>query len=341
MDRDRSEGSVEMRRRNFLVALAGWLATTSAHPAFGQQTKVWRVGLLVGSDRPSSIAAYPNGTAFVESMRQLGYVEGKNLVIEWRFAGAGASTLAQHAAELVKRDVDVIVAGGTRATREAQKATQTIPIVTATMGDALTTGIAASLARPGGNLTGLTSLSVDLSQKQLELIRAVEPGLARVAVLVNPDNPAHPSSLKRLTNAAAKSGVTIVPVEARPGTDLPPRISAAASGGATGIIVPRDPFFNSRASTIASAAASHRLVSIGGVATFAENGGLLSYGADALENYRRAAFYVDKIFKGTKPGDLPIEQPTKFEFVVNARTAKALGLTLPPSVLLQATRLIE
>jgi len=329
------------RRRLLLIAVAACIAATATHTAFAQQPRVWRVGFIVGSERPASIAAYENGNAFVQGMRELGYVDGRNLLIEWRFAGASASALGQHAAELVKLNVDVIVSAGTRATREAQKATQTIPIVAATVGDALTTGVASSLARPGGNVTGFTSLAVDLSQKQLELLGSVAPRRAVVAVLVNPDNPAHATSLKRLTSAAAKNSSTVVPVEARAGADLAQIVATAARGGANALIVSRDPFFNARQRAIASAAMSNRLVSIGGLQTYSEAGGLLSYGTDVTENFRRAAGYVDKILKGARPGDLPIEQPTKFELVVNLRTAKALGITVPQSVLLQATRVIE
>ena len=328
------------RRRALLIALVAAVAATAAYPACAQQvSKVWRVGFIVGSQRPASIAAYANGSAFVQGMRDLGYIEGKNLRIEWRFAGADPVAVAQQAAELVKLNVDVIVCAGTRATTEVQKATRTIPIVAATVGDALTTGVASSLARPGANLTGLTSLSVDLSQKQLELVHAVVPRLARIAVLVNPQNPAHKTSLQRLASAARKGGIAVVPIEARTGAELPQLIAAAARG--VGLIVSRDPYFNERVPAIAAAATSHRLVSIGGLPTYAEAGGLLSYGTDATWHFRRAAIYVDKILKGAKPGDLPIERPTKFELVLNLKTAKALGVAIPQPVLLQATRLFE
>jgi putative ABC transport system substrate-binding protein len=237
--------------------------------------------------------------------------------------------------------VDVIVVISTPAIQAARRATRTIPIVMATSSDPVQTGLVASLARPGGNVTGLSILSSELSGKRLQLVREAAPGVSRVAVLWNPSNPGSELQFRQMQLAARAVGAEVVGLEATHGPDLDRALAAALSARAGALVVLDDPLpFNHRA-RITAFAAKHRLPALYGLSAFASDGGLLTYGPDTGEMMRRAATYVDKIVKGARPGDLPIEQPTKFELVVNLKTAKAMGLTIPASVLLRADRVIE
>ena len=322
-------------RRKLLFALgAGALAAPLS--SFAQQGKVWRVGFL-GTSTASGYAP----EALRAGLRELGYVDGKNLVIEWRFAEGKNERLPGLATELVNLKVDVIVAQGRPATSAAQKATTNIPIVMGTIGDPVGAGFVKSLARPGGNITGLTNISGDISAKHLEMLLSMVPKLSRVVVLVNPENPSNTMALRNVQAAARRTGVTILSFEAQTPQEIENAFSQMPRQKAGALIVARDAFFNQQVRQIAELAAKNRLPTICGIREYVEAGGLMSYGHNQADNYRRAATYVDKIFKGAKPSDLPVEQPTKFELFINRKTAKALGLTIPQSLLISADKVIE
>lgn len=280
----------------------------------------------------------------LRGLRELGYVEGKNITIEWRLTDGGNERLQAYADELVKLKVGLIVAENTTATRAAQKSTTTIPVVMGTSGDAAGLGLIKSLARPGGNITGFTQVSSDVVPKQLELLLDMVPKVSLVAFLINPSNPGSTglnSSLKRLQAAAPKAGVTILPVEASTPQEIETAFAAMSRGKAGAVIVQDDGFFIQQRSQIAGLAIRHRLTSISNGPEYPEAGALMSYGVNLNEQFRRAAIFVDKIFKGAKPGDLPVEQPTKFELIINKKTAKALGIKIPDAILLRAEKVIE
>jgi len=274
-------------------------------------------------------------------MRELGYIEGKNLMIEWRFAEDDYERLPSLAAELVQLKVDVIVASGSNATRAARNATTTIPIVMVNVGDALGSGIVKSLARPGGNITGTSLVLVDIGPKQLEMLLSVVPKLSRVAVLFNPGNSSYSPIQKSLQTAVQKTNVKILPVELRPPQEIENAFAMMKREKAEAVIVLPDPIANDHMRQIAEHAAKNRLPSVASIREYVDAGGLMSYGQNFSDNYRGAATYVDKIFKGAHPGDLPIEQPTKFEMFINRKTAKALRLTIPQSLLISADQVIE
>ena len=328
-----------MRRRLLIALGAGALAAPLS--SFAQpQGKIWRVGFLSARSRPDSLDSTDYG-AFVRGMRELGYVEGKNLVIEWRFADGKLERLPGLAAELVQLKVDVIVAAATPATSAAQKATTTIPIVFGSAGDPVGAGLVKSLARPGGNITGLSNLNVDIGPKRLEMLLAIVPKLSRVAVLVHPDNPNHTTLLQNIQAAGQTRGVTILRAEARTPQEIDNAFSLIRQQNAGALLVSLDPLFQQQKSQIAELTAKHRLPSMTADRIYAEAGCLMSYGSSIADLFRRAATYVDKIFKGAKPADLPVEQPTKFELIINRKTAKALGLTIPQSLLIMADKVIE
>jgi putative tryptophan/tyrosine transport system substrate-binding protein len=326
-------------RRKLLVAFG--LSVFAAPASLAQQRgKIRRVGFLTAQRRPDSLQSGIFG-AFLKSMRELGYLEGSNLMVEWRFADGRYERLPGLAADLVRLGVDVIVTLGTIATAAAQKATTTIPIVIGSVDDPVRSGFVKSLARPGGNITGLSNIAVDVGPKLLEMLHAMVPGLSQVALLLHPDNTAHPPRLKSMESAGHKTGVTILPLRARSPDEIDSAFQTMARSKVHGLVIARDTFFNERSAQIANLAARHRLPSIAGVREYAEAGGLMSYGSSLLEYFRRAAVYVDKIFKGAKPADLPVEQPAKLEFLINRRTASALGLAIPPSLLAIADEIIE
>jgi len=273
-------------------------------------------------------------------MRELGYVESKNLVIEWRFADRG-ERLSDLAAELVRLPVDVIVTAGTPATSAAQKATTTIPIVMGPIGDPVGSGFVKSLARPGGNITGLTNIIVEIGPKHLEMLLKVMPKLASAAFLLNPENSSNFDALKSVQAAAQKLGVRILPLEARTAQEIEKAFSVMIREHAGAVVLASERLFLTHRRQVADLAAKHRLPSIGAMRELVEDGVLISYGPSYADIYRRAATYVDKIFKGAKPADLPVEQPTKFEMFINNKTAKALGITIPQSLLISADRVIE
>lgn len=330
-----------MIKRRKLVVLLGAGALTAPFACFAQQPgKVWRVGVLVPGSRPASLDHAFSG-AFPPRMRELGYVEGKNLIIEWRFADGNWERLPGLAAELLQLKVDVILAQGNQAVSAAQKATTTIPIVMGNANDPVGMGFVDSLARPGRNITGLSTMSVDLSPKYLELLLGMAPKSSRVAVLADPANPVQFVVLKNIQAAAQKVGVTILAVEARSLKEIESAFLVMIKGKAQAFIFASTPLFGQHRHRIAELAIKNRLPLISSFREYVEAGGLMSYGPNPSDNWRRAATYVDKILKGAKPADLPVEQPMTFELFINGKTAKALGLTIPPSILVRADRVIE
>jgi len=326
-------------RRKLLVALsAGALAAPFACFAQQQRPKVARIGLLEASSASSSAKLRE---ALIRGLRELGYMEGKNIIIEERWAEGNYERLPGLAAELVQMKMDVIVAGSTPAIQAAQRATTTIPIVMVRVGDPVGSGLVASLSRPGRNVTGLSNMSAEVASKYLELLRAAVPKLSRVTVLVNPANPLHSDLLKRVQATEKTNSVTISPVEASTASQIEAAFAAMTRERAGAVIVLPDPFFSSQARRIAGLAAQQRLPTMFWTPALVESGGLMSYGQSNAEHYYRAATYIDKILKGAKPGDLPVEQPTRIELVINLKTAKAIGLTIPQRLILQADKVIE
>ena len=319
-----------------------WLAIAiSAAASFSataqQPAKVFRVGIL----SPAAAASTKAFDAFRGGLRELGYVEGANFVIEYRLAAWDYGRLPAMAADLVRLPVDVIVTdGGPRVASIAQEATHTIPIVAATAGaDPVAAGLAMSLGHPGGNLTGFAGVNIELSGKRLQLLKGAVPGVTRVGVLRNPDNPS--STLRATEEAARTLGLELRIVEVAAPDKISAAFEAAVSGGAEAVVVLPDAMFWHERTRIVSLAAKHRLPAIYEDREYATDGGLLTYGRDVSEQFRLAAGYVDKILKGAKPADLPIQQPTRFQLVVNLKTAAALGLTIPLTILDLADEVIE
>jgi putative tryptophan/tyrosine transport system substrate-binding protein len=303
-----------------------------------QRAKIPRIGFLTAG---SLSAISVRVEAFRQGLRQLGYVEGKNIVIEWRSIEGKADRLPGLAAELVRLKVDVIVTAGPQATYTAKQATATIPIVMTFDSDPVGSGSIASLARPGGNITGLSTLAPEISGKQLELLKEIVPRLSRVAVLGSSTTPGNAQSLKETELAAGALAVQLQYLDVRDPKDIATAFRAAGKGRADSIIVLAGSVFNSHRTQIAELAVKSRLPAIYFRSEFVEDGGLMSYATDITDLDRRAATYVDKILKGAKPADLPVEQPKKFEFIVNLKAAKQIGLTIPPNVLVRADRVIR
>jgi putative tryptophan/tyrosine transport system substrate-binding protein len=331
----------QVRRRQFLLAVgAGSLSVTLL--ALAQQpAKVWRVGFLAVRAVPPSPNPDPMYMEFLQGMRELGYAEGKNLAMVWRSSGDKYERLPDLAAELVRMKVDVIVATGAPGARVAQQATGAIPIVMVGVGDPVGLGLVASLSKPGKNITGVSNLAADVSVKSLEFLRALIPKLSRVAVLLNPSSPIGFLVLKQVQAAAQGTGIGVSVFEATSASQIDTAFAAIARARPGALIVTPDPFYVGQARQIAELAAKIRLPAIYSFNAHTEAGGLMSYGENLPVHFRRAAPYVDRILKGAKPADLPIEQPIKFELVINRKTAKALGLTLPQELLLRADRVIE
>ncbi len=324
-------------RAALAVALAlGVLADPLAAEA-QQAGKMWRIGYL--QTPPASTT--PIRDAFRQGLRDLGYVEGRNLVIEFRDAGAKPERLAALASELVRLKVDVIVATGTQAISAAKQATSVIPIVMTVSGDAVGTGLVASLARPSGNVTGLTLITPESAGKRLELLKEAFPRTSRVAVLWNPTDPPRLLEYKQTQDAAKLLGLMLQSVEVRSSEELEGAFSAITRGAADALVTFSDPLTAVFRKRIVEFAATSRLPAMYGRREEVEDGGLMSYAPNFADLFRRAATYVDKILKGAKPADLPVEQPTKFELVINLKTAKVLGLTIPPSLLVRADEVIQ
>jgi len=274
-------------------------------------------------------------------MRELGYEEGKNITIEYRYAEDNLERLADLAAEFVRLRVDVIVAGGGPPTRAAKNSTKSIPVVMVNISDPVALGFVTTLAKPGGNITGLSSMQTELGGKRLELLKEIVPKISRVAVLVNRDVPGYGVQMKEVEAAAPALGLQLQALEVRDAKDLDKAFAAISTERAGALIGLSNPTFGSLQRQISELAIKNRVPAMYGDRAFAESGGLLSYGPNIPDLYRRAATYVDKILKGAKPGDLPIEQPTKFELVINLKTAKQIGLTIPPNALARADRVIK
>jgi putative ABC transport system substrate-binding protein len=331
---------VKLSRRELIVTLALALVTAPLTADAQPAAKVYRIGLL-GSLPPTAPGALRIWEGFFQGLRELGYVEGQNILIEGRFYGERTERLPALAAELAQLKVDVIVAQGPPAPEAAQRATSTIPIVFAVHQDPVGSGLVASLARPGGNVTGLSTLAPELVGKRLQLLKEAVPGISRVSVLSDPTHPTAALLLREAEVAARSLKVQLQVLEARAPGDFASAFSAMTKDRTGGLIILGGLMFFVERTRIVEMAAQSRLPAIYGAKENAEAGGLMTYGPSIRESYRRAATYVDKILKGAKPGNLPIEQPTKFELVVNLKTAKALGLTIPQSVLLQADQVIE
>jgi putative tryptophan/tyrosine transport system substrate-binding protein len=316
-----------------LALFAGPLAGNAQPPA-----RVPRVG-YVGAG--STATAGHHARAFAEALRQHGYVEGQNIAIEYRWAEGKLERLPALVADLVRLRVDVIVSSATPAIRAAKEQTKTIPIVMAGVTHPVGAGFIASLAQPGGNITGLTHLHPDLAGKRLELLKELLPGLSRVAVLWNPNHPGQPRAFRDTQVAAQALQVTLMSMEARNREQLDAMLLTIGSERPQALLELVDPLTFYHRGLIAEAAARHKVPAMYGFKESAEIGGLMSYGTDFADLFRRAADYVAKILKGAKPAELPVAQPTKFEFVINLKTARALGLAMPASLLLRADQVIE
>ncbi|MBI2154981.1 MAG: ABC transporter substrate-binding protein [Candidatus Rokubacteria bacterium] len=327
-----------LRTIGLIATLAGGILTTPPPVQAQQPAKVPRIGLL-SPFSPSVTARWHE--AFRQGLRDLGWVEGKTISIEYRYAEGRSDRLPDLAAELVRLKVDIIVATVSTDALVAQKATRVIPIVMASTGDALASGLVESLARPGGNITGLTQMAPEMAGKRLELLKEIVPKLSRVAVLWNPQGRISTQSWNELQLPARELGVQLHSLEVRSPNDFDKAFEDATRARAGALAIMPNPVFAGNLKRIADLAAKHRLPSIFQLREFADAGGLVAYGPDRSDMFRRAATFVDKILKGAKPADLPVEQPTRFELVINLKTAKALGLTIPPSVLIRADEVIQ
>jgi putative ABC transport system substrate-binding protein len=328
-----------MNRRRFLQTVTVSVLAAPLAADAQQAGKVPRIAFLGAtspSDRPHLLDAFRQG------LRELGWVEGQNIAIDYRYAEGRLDRLPDLAAELVRLKVDIIVSFGTQGVTAARNATETIPIVMIAVRDPVGTGLIASLAHPGGNVTGVSgSPGLGIVAKQLELLKETVPKIRRVAILSNPTNAYHQLAIKEVTVAARSLGVQLQLLEARGPAEFDGAFAAMAAERVGALLVVSDVIFNNHRTRLADLAARSRLPAAYGVRESVEAGGLMSYGASFLDIHRRSAAYVDKILKGAKPADLPVEQPTKFELVINLKTAKALGLTIPQSLLRQADQVIE
>jgi putative tryptophan/tyrosine transport system substrate-binding protein len=325
-----------MRRREFITLLSGavtaWPFATSAQ----QSGRVYRIGLLEGVSAALNAA---NLNAFRQGLHDLGYVEGQNMVIDYLSADGRAERFPDLAMQLVRLKVDVIATRGTPAVLAAKNATRTIPIVMVALADPLT--VVASLAHPGGNVTGMSALTSELEPKRVELIREIVPGAERIAVLYNMANPVFLSRWQQMEQVAQSAHLKPQLLDVRSPEDIERAFDAASTQRVDALVVSNDSLTLTNRKLIAELAAKHRLPSVYASREFVEAGGLISYAVSLTDQYRRAAMYVDKILKGTKPSDLPVEQPNKLELVVNLKAAKALGLTVPPALLTRADEVIE
>jgi putative tryptophan/tyrosine transport system substrate-binding protein len=321
-------------KAKFLVYALPVLILNTIHLAEAQQSKkVPRIGYLSSGLRRTE--------EFRQGLRELGYVEGKNITIEYRDAEGKIERYSDLASDLVSLKVDVIFVTSTPGALAAKNATKTIPIVFTSVGDPVGVGLVAGLARPGGNITGLSTLAPDLSGKALELLKETVPKVSRVAVIRNPDNPGKTHSLRETEVAARALQLQLQPLEVRGPDDIEPAFQAARKEQAGGLIVLRDVVTIRQQKRIVELALKNRLPTIYNDRDFVDAGGLMSYGPNMSDLFRRAAVYVDKILKGAKPADLPVEQPIKFEFVISLKTAKQIGLTIPPNVLARADKVLK
>ena len=324
-------------RRKFLAALGGVAAAWPLAARAQQAGKLPTIGFFSAG---SAAALRDWVTALVQRLRELGWIEGRTVAMEYRWADGHNDRLAEIAAELVRLKVDVIVTHSAAPVIAAKQATAVIPVVFATAADPLATGLVASLARPGGNVTGLSSQTSELAGKRLEVLRELIPGLHRLAILANAAAPHAVLEMADTEETARKLGIEVVTSEVRRAEDIAPAFEAF-KGRADALVVSPEPLMFTNRLRINILAAAARLPTMYGLREYVEAGGLMSYGPNLADQFRRAGDYVDKILRGTKPGDIPIEQPTKFDLVVNLTTAKALGLTVPPTLLTRADEVIE
>lgn len=335
----RVTGILKMKRKYFSLFVISAISVGLFSSAPAQQPKkIPHVGYLTISSLSSNLS---RNEAFRQGMRELGYVEGKNIVIEWRSGEGKVDRKNEMVAELVRGRADVIVTSGPTMTRAAQQATTTIPIVMAFDPDPVGNGFIASLARPGRNITGLSTLSPELSGKQLELLKEIVPRLSHVAVLGTSTEPGNPQTLREIEVAAEAFGVKLQYLEIADSRDIVPAFRAANKDHADAMLVLQSPVFNPKRKQIAALALQNRLPAIYPQSEWVDDGGLMSDGVSFPALYRRAAAYVDKILKGAKPAELPVEQPTKFEFIVNLNAAKQIGLVIPPNILARADKVIR
>ena len=325
-----------MDRRTVILAVAGSLLAMPFASHAQTPAKVWRIGML---ETTSTTLNAANLEAFRQGLRELGYAEGRNLIIEYRSTDGRIERFVDLAAELVGMKVDLIVARQTAAAIAAKNATLTIPVVMTAMGEPLL--VVASLAHPGGNVTGLSSVTVDIESKRLGLLRELLPASTRIAALYNMSSPTNPGQWQQIDTAARSMGIQAQLLDVRKPEDLGRAFDATVRQRTDGLIVGQDGLLQANRKLIVDLAAKHRLPAIYRAMEFIEAGGLMAYGPNYPDLYRRAASYVDKILKGAKPGDLPIEQPTKFELIINLKAAKALALTIPPPLLLRADEVIQ
>jgi putative tryptophan/tyrosine transport system substrate-binding protein len=326
-----------MRRRDFIKVVAGSATAWSFAARAQQATKIARIGFL-GSTFASPWASRVE--AFRSGLRALGYVEGENISIEFRWAEENYDRLAPLAVDLIHSNIDVLVTYGTPGSLVAKRATTTVPIVMVHSGDAVAAGIVASLARPGGNLTGMTYFLPELMAKRIEMLREIVPRIGRVAIPVKPDNAFFTTALRALEIPANSLNIRLQQFAVREANDFADAFAAMPKSGVDAVVILEDAVFVSNARMIADLAIKQRLPAAG-FDEFAQAGGLVGYGIDFLEMYRRAAIFIDKILKGTKPADIPIEQATKFLLLINMKTAKALGVDVPSTMLIRADEVIE
>jgi putative ABC transport system substrate-binding protein len=337
-DSDNWKSKIQNRKLVGIVALAVILAICEARAEAQQPTKIPRIGFLSAS---SLEALSSRIEAFRQGLRDLGYIEGKNIVIEWRSAEGKLDRLPALASELVRLKVDIIVTAGPSLTHAAKEATSTIPIVMTFDPNPVGSGFVASLGRPGGNITGLSTLSPEISGKQLELLKEIVPKLSRVAVLGNTTSPGNAQNLKEMDLAAGAFKAKLQYLDVLGPEDIETAFRAASKGRADAVLVLPSPVLTSQRTQIVDLAVKSRLPAIYWRSDFVEAGGLMSYGVSQNDLDRRTATYVDKILKGAKPADLPVEQPKKFELIINLKAAKQIGLTIPPNVLARADRVIK
>jgi putative ABC transport system substrate-binding protein len=326
-----------VNRREFITFLGGAVAWPLAARAQQPMTKLPTIGFLGSA---TLLVESQRVAAFVQRLRQLGWIENRNVAIEYRWAEGRIERFTELAAEFARLKVDLIVAATTPAVIAAKQATSVIPIVIATANDPVATGLVASLARPGGNVTGLSNQMADTAAKRLELLREVVPGLRRLAILGNVDNPGAVLDMREAQAAASAVGLEATTFEIRRAEEIAP-LFEALKGRGDALYFASDPLMNTNRTRISTLALGARLPTMHGVRDYVEAGGLMSYGASIVDQYRRAADYVDKILRGAKPGELPIEQPTKFDLVINLTTAKALGLNISDNLLTLADEVIE
>jgi putative ABC transport system substrate-binding protein len=329
-----------MRRRHFLILFGGAVAVAPFAAGADRPAKVFRIGILANLPVTAGAGAVLWG-AFIQGLRDLGYVEGQNITIEWRVSEGRYERLPDLAAELVGLGVDVIVVPGSEGVLAAEQATRTIPIVMADNPDPVGAGLVDSIARPGGNITGLSLLYPEIAGKQLQLLKEIVPEVSRVAVLWNPTNQANGRMLEAARVAAQASAIQLQALEARAPDDFETAFAAMTREGAGALLVLRDGMLLLHRQRLLDLATKSRLPAMYAAKEEVVGGGLVAYGPSSRDSFRRAATYVDKILKGAKPADLPIEQPTKFELLINLKTAKALGIAIPQSILARADEVIE